>query len=213
MNTERKKIMRKLVSFALVLVLLFCLSPFAFAANFDYRSVLGSRVGYEYNTRDRYWSYYKAYVYTYRDAIVIIGLESYGEDGGSNPELTQLYCRIQDNSGEKLSTVDSVEIKIDSDTYSYDTMYEGSWSSMVPIGDKGLKLLRALKDCNPSQVSIKLGAKNGYIYTIDIDSTKLTNSLKEFSRIYLKYNMNDYMVGDMNGLEELYPLRINGKLA
>ncbi|MCR5138006.1 MAG: hypothetical protein K6C12_13135 [Oscillospiraceae bacterium] len=205
--------MKKIISIVLAAVLLLCISPFAFAANFDYQSVLASRVGYEYNTRDHYWTYYKAYVYTYSDAIVIIGLESYGENGGSNPELTELYCRIQDNSGEKLSTVTSVEIKIGGTTYSYDKLYEGSWSSSAFIGDKGLKLLKALRDCNASDVSIKLGAKNGYIYTIKIDKTKLTNSLKEFSRIYLKYNMNDYMVGNMNAMEEQYPLKINGKLA
>lgn len=205
--------MKKAISIILVFVLMLSIGIFAFAETFDYQSVFGGRIGYSYDTKDKYWTYYRAYVYTYRDAIVIIGLESYGENGGSNPELTELYCRIQDNSGEKLSTVDSFEITIGDDVYSYDTMYEGSWSSSVPIGDKGLILLEALRDCNTSDVSIKLGAKNGYVYTIEIDKTKLKNSLKEFSRIYLKYNVNDYMVGDMNDLETQYPLYINGKRA
>ncbi len=206
--------MKKAISLILVFVLVFSITPFAYAEKkFDYQTVLGSREGYEYSRSDQSWTYYRAYVYTYADAIVIVGMETYGEQGGSNPEITELYCRIQANNGDKLATVTAVEFDIDGDLYAYNTMYEGSWSSSVPLGKKGEVLMQALRDCDYHKLGIRLSADNGYTYNIEITPSRFKNTLMEFCRIYLKYDIGSYMTSDLTEMEDYYALEINGKKA
>ncbi len=204
--------MKKAISIILVFVLMFSVVPFASAeTKFDYQSVLGSREGYEYNRQSQSWSYYRAYVYTYADAIVIVGMEVYSDEGESNPGITDLYCRIQANNGEKLADVTSIEFNIDGDLYAYNTMYQGSWSSSVPLGEKGEILMEALRDCDYHKLGIKLSADNGYSYNIEITPSRFKNTLMEFCRIYLKYNIGSYLTNDLSELEDYYALEINGK--
>ena len=204
--------MKKAISIILALVLMFSVVPYASAeTKFDYQSVLGSREGYEYSRQSQSWSYYRAYVYTYADAIVIVGMEVYSDEGESNPGITDLYCRIQANNGEKLADVTSIEFNIDGDLYAYDTMYQGSWSSSVPLGEKGEILMAALRDCDYHKLGIKLSADNGYSYNIEITPSRFKNTLMEFCRIYLKYNIGSYLTNDLSELEDYYALEINGK--
>lgn len=208
--------MKRLISILLVFVLLISIVPCAFAAGkkFDYRTVLGSRYGYGYDTTNEFWYFYRFYAKTYTDALLIIQMGVYGEDGGSNPDYADLRAAVYDNNGDVLSPVTSIEFEIGEDVYSYETMCSGREDSYVVLGTKGEKLIQAIADCNASNVSLRVETED-QVYRFEADRSKFTDTLKEFCRIYTKYEIGSY-VRDRSfsdGMETEYPLMINGEPA
>lgn len=208
--------MKRILSLTLVLVLLLSLVPGALAAKrFDYQTILGSRPGFARETRNGdYWYYYNVYVKTNPNGMILIALAVYGEDGGSNPEYATLEVSVMDNNNEIISPVQSITFDIDGDKYSYDAMKVERNCSVVVIGEKGEELLEALRDCNPSNLTIKVVTEDDS-YRFEVDRTKFKNTLMEFSRIYTKYDIGSYIddTSWIEDMEEEYPLRINGDLA
>lgn len=206
--------MKRIISLLLVTIFLLSLAPYSFAASneFDFKSVLGNRDGYEYDKFDKFWSFYKAYIESYSDAYVVIGMKAWGVDGGSALDYTELYVKILDRNGDTLHIPEAIDFLIGDDLYSYEEMLEGSSSSAVSLSQDGLLLIQALADCDPSDVSVKIWWDGSYI-TIDLDSSQLKSTLVEFCRVYTKYNIWDYCDDpDTNNMyESLYPLSINGE--
>ena len=100
-----------------------------------------------------------------------------------------LYARVLQWSGDPLYTVTSIEFDIGKDKYCYEEMLEGD-TSMVPVGEDGMALIRALANCDTSNVTLKVGVDDG-VFTLDPDSNQLKASLKEFCCIFLKYKIWD----------------------
>ena len=207
--------MKKVISMVMEFVRVFSFATTVFADEFDYKTVLGSRSGYDYDKFDKHWSYYQAYVEHYNDGDVVIGISAWGVKGGSNLDDTELYVKVLDTNGEPMWTVESIAFLVGEDLYSYSSMSEGSTSSTVFIGKNGQALIKALADCDPSDVAVKIESNKGSYLTIDLDAAELTRTLKEFCRVYSKYNMFDYS-DDTTFLEYaelMYPLYINGVAA
>lgn len=203
--------MRKMLSILLILTIMCSIAPFALATEtFDYQTVLANRKGYEYDKFDKYWSYYQAMTREFADAYVILGLKVYGEDGGTNPEYTEMYVKILDKNGNTLDTVESIDFLIGDDLYSYESMLEGETSSSVVIGEKGVKLLEALEKTSTSDLTIRL---NGYLTFDGIEFDDFDGTIKEFCRVYNKYNIDEFIVDTefSDRIESLFPLKINGK--
>ena len=144
---------------------------------------------------------------------IIVGIQTGSESNESAPSLTTLYVKIVDKSGNKLYEAESVEFLIGDDMYSYKTMLPTDTSSMVVIAEQGQLLLEAIANSNVSDVAIRIGIKNrGNMTLEDLDSSEY-NELKEFCKVYIKYNLWDYCKDKdtVNGYEELFPLYINGE--
>lgn len=206
--------MKKAISILLVIVMVLAFLPSAFAADFDYQKVLGSKSNYSYDKFNKSWKYYEAYVKNYSDGCIIIGMDVSSEDGGSNPIMTSIYAKILDNNGNNMQTVTSLAFLIGDDLYSYDSLMEMDTSSTTLLGEQGQLLIKALAECDATKVAVKVGSNRGDI-TIDMDSSELTKTLKEFCSIYTKNNIWDYYTDKSltETLEAMYPLYINGVAA
>ena len=205
--------MKKVIALLLVLVLICSYAPFSFAEEkeFDYQSVLGGRDGYSYDKFDKYWSYYGAYAKYFSDATLIIGLQTMSDENESNPSMTLLYAKVIDKSGNSLYDVDSIDFMIGDDIYSYEEMFPSGDTANAIIGQNGMLLLEAINKSNASDVTIRLGVEGKKMTLEDLDSSEY-NELKEFCRVYLKYNLWDYCdQEELNDLESYTPLKINGE--
>ena len=156
--------------------------------------------------------YYQVYDRDYKGGFIALILEAMGEDGGSAVHTTRLYVFPLDENLQSFGETRSVEFRIGQDTYAYESMYYSGYSSYVEIGDQGLALLKALAECDASDVSVKITLENDVV-SFDLNPRKLTNTLKKFSRTYLRNNMYDYRSESSlsNEMEKYYPLTINGK--
>ncbi|MBR4549775.1 MAG: hypothetical protein IKO83_07665 [Oscillospiraceae bacterium] len=208
--------MKRVLSAILILVIVSSLSVSCFAdgKKFDYKGILGELKGYEYNKFDKYWSYYKAYVEKYSDANVVIGMEAWGVDGGSNLDYTQLYIKILNKSGDVMYIPESIDFLIGDDMYSYEELIKGTDSGYVYLGEQGNILIKALANCDPKEVAIRIGWGTGSI-NIDPDADDLKSTLRKFCRTYTKNNIWDYCDDPdwVNEWEEYFPLTVNGEPA
>lgn len=207
--------MKKAIALLLVLVLMLALVPGALAAKkFDYRSVLGSRVNFTIDTAKEQWHFYRFYGKTYSDAILVVSLETVGEEGGSNPLVTYLIAYVLNNDNEIYSPVQGITFEIGDDVYSYDEMKVERDGSVAFLGDKGERLIQAIADCNPSDVTLRVKTEDRN-FNFEVDRSKFQDTLVEFCRIYTKYEIGSYRGEnpELEELEETYPLRINGELA
>jgi len=209
--------MKKVLSLLLALVMILSLAPSAFAVKeFDYQTAFGSKDGFSYDKFTKTWSYYEAFVKPYTDAYVIIGITIWGEDGGPNPDYTNLYVKVLDEKGNNDNswTIKGLTLSIDDTLYSYKSMYEGDTSSSVVLGEKGQKLINAIANCDYHNVSAQLDTNRGTI-TFGLDSTELKTTLYWFCQDYIKKGVWDFSVGTSiaEASEALYPLYIDGKLA
>ena len=203
--------MKKIVAVLVAVILFLSFIPSAFADDFDYNSVLGSRNGYSYDKFTKTWKWYQAYVEEYRDGNVVIGMDCTGENGSSNPTLTTIYAKVLDNNGDNMRTVKSIAFLIGDDLYSYDSLLNTDFSSTTILGAQGQLLIKAIAECNASDVAVKIGTDKGDL-TIEFNSTELTNTLKEFCRVYTKYNIWDYYTDRSlsEDFEKAFPLSVNG---
>lgn len=203
--------MKKIVAVLVAVILVLSFIPSAFADDFDYNSVLGSRNGYSYDKFTKTWKWYQAYVEEYRDGNVVIGMDCTGENGSSNPTLTTIYAKVLDNNGDNMRTVKSIAFLIGDDLYSYDSLLNTDFSSTTILGAQGQLLIKAIAECNASDVAVKIGTDKGDL-TIEFNSTELTNTLKEFCRVYTKYNIWDYYTDRSlsEDFEKAFPLSVNG---
>ncbi len=206
--------MKKITIILLVIVLICSIIPTAFAEDFDYQTVLGSRSGYSYDKFDKTWSYGQVYVEKFNDGDVAIGMRVDGEDGGNNPSMTQIFAAIRDKNGDVMVPVSSLTFLIGDDLYEYSSLAELDTSSATLLGEEGQLLIKALADCNASDVAVKVGTNKGDI-PIDLNSTQLTNTLKEFCRVYTKYNIWNYTADTTltDNFETMNPLYVNGEPA
>ena len=207
--------MKKAISLVLAVIFICSFAPCAFAEakKFDYKSALGDRDGYSYDKFDKSWSYYGAYAEYFSDATVIIGIQTESNSGESNPALTTLYVKIIDKNGDKLHDVESIDFLIGEDIYSYESMLPLGETSAVVLAEDGLLLIKAIKDSDSKDVAIRLGVKNkGNVTFDDLDSSEY-KELKDFCRVYLKYDLWDYCADKdtANYYESLFPLTINGE--
>lgn len=206
--------MKRIISLLLVLVLIFTIIPCAFAEKkFDYKEVLGNRDGYSYDKFEKRWEYYRAYVEKYSDARVVIGIKAWGEDGGSNLDYTEMYVKVMDTNGKQLHEVESIDFLIGDDMYSYESMWQGDNCSSVVLGEQGLLFIKAMAECEPEDVTIRIGLDSGSL-TIDPKNSELKDTLRKFCRVYVKNNIWDYCVNTdfCEMMEMIYPLSINGEL-
>ena len=203
--------MKKIVAVLVAVILVLSFIPSAFADDFDYNYVLGSRNGYSYDKFTKTWKWYQAYVEEYRDGNVVIGMDCTGENGSSNPTLTTIYAKVLDNNGDNMRTVKSIAFLIGDDLYSYDSLLNTDFSSTTILGAQGQLLIKAIAECNASDVAVKIGTDKGDL-TIEFNSTELTNTLKEFCRVYTKYNIWDYYTDRSlsEDFEKIFPLSVNG---
>lgn len=211
--------MKRITALLLCLVLLCGIAPLAFAADgegqdFDYKTILSKRDGYEYDKFEKKWSWYKAYVREYSDAKVVIGMQAWGEDGGPNPNYMELYVKVLDEKGKKLWTVESVEFLLDDDVYSYKSMLQGTDTSSAALGEDGQLLMKAIAANDGSDVSVKITADDGRNITLNLSKDKFTKTLKEFCRVALKYDFYGVSVGKSiaSMSEAMFPLTINGEV-
>ena len=208
--------MKRTISLILVVIFLCSFSPYSFAdeKEFDFKSALGDRDGYEYDKFDKAWSYYGAYSKKFDDARIVVGIQTMSNSGESGPAFTTLYVKIMDTKGDKLYDAESIDFLIGEDIYSYETMLQMDTESAVILAEDGQLLIKAIKKSDAADVAIRIGIKNkGSITLDDLDSSEY-NELKEFCRVYIKYNLWDYHTDkDSSNLYESYfPLKINGEL-
>lgn len=203
--------MKKTLTILLAVVLLLSFIPTAFADDFDFNAVLGSRNGYSYDKFTKTWKWYQAYVEEYSDGNVVIGMDCTGENGSSNPVMTTIYAKVLDTNGNTMRTVKSIAFLIGDDLYSYESLLERDSSSTTLLGEQGQLLIKAIAECNSSNVAVKIRTDKGDL-TFDLNSTELTNTLKEFCRVYTKYNIWDYYTDTSlsENFEKAFPLSVNG---
>ncbi len=199
---------------ALVLILGAAATCHAQAAEFDYQSVLAGRDGYEYDRAEQMWSFYKALVRSDEDGYVVVGLKAWGLEGSSALDYTELYVRILDPNGAKKVDVEAVDILVGGSVYSYKNMYIGQEDSSVPLGENGMLLIRALASCDPADVTIRIFWDTGGL-KLTPDASDVQATLKEFCRVYVKYNIWDYCAdpATLRDAEERFPLFVNGSRA
>lgn len=207
--------MKKILSFALVFVILVGILPIANAAGtFDYQTVLGSRAGYEYDKFDKQWSYYRAASKTFSDAYVVLGMKVYGEEGGSNPEYTSLYVKILDTDGNARETITGIDFLIGDDMYSFESMLQDETDSSVVLRNAGQCLIEAINNANIQDITVRINTKR-YYYTYDASEfDDFSSTIKEFCRVFVKYNINTYYTDDdfYGMLESVWPLTLNGEV-
>ena len=207
--------LKKAVALTLALVLVLCLAPGASAAKkFDYRIVLGSRSNFTIDTAKEQWHFYRFYGKTYSDAILVVSLETVGEEGGSNPLVTYLIAYVLNNDNEIYSPVTGISFEIGDDVYAYDEMKIEKDGSFAFLGDKGERLIEAIADCNPSEVTLKVKTEDRN-FSFEVERDKFRDTLVEFCRIFTKYEIGSYRAEnqELKDLEEQYPLTINGEPA
>ena len=209
---------KRMIALLLCFVTILAIAPMSFAANqdeFDYKKVLSKRSGYSYDKFDKYWTWYKAYSREYSDATVVVGLQAYGESGGSNPEYMTLYAKVMNKKGNKMMTVSALDFVLDDDVYSYKAMQEGDNSSSVMLGENGQLFLQALADCEGTDAAVKITMNDGRSISLGMSKEKFTKTLKEFARVATKYDFWGYTSAEWqltaDYYESLYPLTINGK--
>ncbi len=212
---ERKNVMKRVISLILLLALFLSVSYCAFAdgKEFDYESILGNRNGFRYDRFDKSWTYFGAYAEYYEDATVIIGFQAESYSGESGPAFPMLFVRILDIKGNKLDDVESIDILVGEDIYSYESMQVMEKGSAVVIADDGMLLLNAINNSHSSDAAFRLGVKGkGYLTIDNLDHSEYSD-LREFCRVFLKYNIWDYCTDKdtANLSESRYPLTINGE--
>ncbi len=209
--------MKKVLSLLLALVMILSFAPSAFAVKeFDYQTAFGRKDGFSYDKFSKTWSYYDAYVERYTDAYVIIGMTIWGEDGGSNPDFTELYVKVLDEKGrnDPAWTIKGITFSIDDTLYSYKTMYESDTASSIVLGEKGQKLIKAFAYCDYHNAAVQIETNRGTV-SFDMNSTELKTTLYELCNDYINKGVWDFSVGTniAEAAEALYPLYIDGKIA
>ena len=202
--------MKKTVSLLLVVIMLLTFFPPAFAADFDYENVLGAYNGYEYDKFSQTWSYHQSYVEEFGDGDAVIILNTMSDKSSNNPLLLSLNVKVWREKGTIIQTVESISFLIDGVLYSYDSLVPLETESFVVLGEQGQQLIRALADCDPANVAVKIGTERGDL-PFDLNPTKFTNTLKEFCKVYIDNNLWDYTEDKQLAAqyEELYPLTID----
>lgn len=188
---------------ATLLIVLITATAFAAGGKFNY-TLLEKLDGYKYDKFDDTWTYYRAYVEKYSDAYAVIGIQLEGDKEGISYAPT-LYTKINDTSNKPLYTVTKISFLVDGAKFEYNSMLEGSDSSVM-LGKEGKKLVDALSNCK--SVSVKLTFGDSYI-TIDLDQKQVETTLKAISKQLIKNNVWDYIDSSMvDFFETLYPISI-----
>lgn len=159
--------------------------------SFDY-TVLQDLAGYHYDESEKRWTYDAAYIQTFADAYIILDLELFGEENGSNLKDAVFWAKTVDKEGNQIETVKSIRFIIDGATYSY--AYMGNPRGALPLYEKGYDLVKALSDANT--VTVELDYKSGSYIELELDKTGFSQTIQELCKNVVKYKIWDYYIAN-----------------
>lgn len=204
--------MKKALAFFVVLLLIASLSVSAYGdtsaekKTFDY-TVFEKYSNYQYDKFEDYWYYYEAYMETFSDAYVIIGIDVGGvttvDDNINTPTM---YVKVLDTDIKPLAKVKRIDFIVDDDTkYTYEKMLETDDASTIWFATQGKQLVEAI--ANSKSISAKITMEHNSI-KFDLDQNQVDNSLKVICKALLENNVWDYLAESSNKFEEVFPLTI-----
>ena len=213
--------MKKVLAFLLSVLLILGMFPAAFAeaegkdpaekaSEFNYVKHMSKRSNYKYDKKNKVWSWSESYVKKYYDADVTIMMRVRSEEGGPNPAYTKLYVKVLDKNSKAFWNVESIDFIIGDAVYSYPAMSQSETTSSVVLGEQGQLLMQALADDEGEDVRVRITSTEGHSKLIKLSQEKYAKSLKEFSRVCLKYDVWGYTTDREAALESesTYPLTI-----